>query len=444
MGLLGKTAAALDTLTGGTESKIQLDATLAATYSAGQLSYDSVSKTVLADTGFDGVRVNVGQEMQVRFFNDTGGPITNGTVINAAGVDATNDILKGTVADITSPATSSAIIGVATADVLDGEIGIATRYGEVRGLDTSLLATSGVLYAGIGGGFTQTFPLYPNRVVIIGSVIKSDADGIVFVDTQVFNRGTGSKSYSFTQANVGTGTYYSGGYYDAATTSVALSQASLTQPFGATASPHAAHAFIVCSGAGGSTGGISGVRVTGDSINDDGVQTIDDLEIILADVTTCGVNDYFESAKKWNGEVLFEVFTDTATAYNLTFNYGLAKYEDLGNLDFTITGIETVGTAGANDTAFTLDLLYHRATGWTYSAGAFVAGDGIIASMNTDMSPNDSLSINDEFAWKRTNLNQFIEGSASEGVMFKIYASKNNTVTSMDLHITGVVEQLVF
>jgi hypothetical protein len=417
------------------------------TYSAGQLSYDPTTKTGMFDTGFAGVRVNIGQETHVRFFNDTGSTITNGTVVNTGGIDATNDVVKGIPIDITNPALSSSVLGVATADVLNGEVGVATKLGDVRGLDTSLLSEGGVLYAGVGGGLTQTFQNYPNRVVIIGTVVKSDpTDGIIFVDASIFTRGTGSKSYSFTQANVGSGVYYSGGFYDAAGIDATLTQSALTAPFGTANAPYAAHAFAVFAGGGTVDTGVVGLRVRGVSIDDDGVQVADDTQIITEDITAPVLNDYLETAKKWLGAIQFELYTvsGTPTAYSVTFNYGLAKYEDLNNKDFTVTGVEVVGTAGANDALFDIELLHHKPTGWTYAATGFVAGNGNIATWAGDMAPYDNLANGESFAWKRTDLNTFVDGDGPEGIMFRISANQNNSVQSMDIHLAGVIEELVF
>lgn len=427
--------------------EVQLDATGGKTYSEGKLSYDAASKTVLADTGFNGVRVNIGQETHIRFKNESGGTITNGTVINASGVDAVNNVVIGSVADITSPATSSAVIGVATADVLNGEVGVATSYGEVRDVDTSALSVGGVLYAGAGGGFTQSLPNYPNRVVILGTVIKVGvSDGIIQLDTQVFDRGTGSKSYSFTQANVGSGVYYSGGFYDFASADANLTQASTTQVFGSANTAYSAHASAVFGGAGTVDTGQVGLRVTGSSIDDDGVLTTSDSQDITDDITSVVLNDYLETPKKWVGQVTFELYvvSGAPTAYSLDFNYGLSKYEDLGNVKFTVTGIEVVGTAGANDTLFDMELLYHRESGWTYAATGFTPGNGTIATWSGDMAPYDNLVNGENFAWKRTNLNQYIDGAGAEGIIFRITANSNNSVQSMDIHLSGVVEQLVF
>jgi hypothetical protein len=446
-------------LTGGTNKKmsiqnitkkVQLDVGGGYAYAAGQLSYDEFHKTLRADTGHAGVSVQIGQELHIRFKNVSGGPISNGTIINAAGADEALEVVSGIPLNITSPAFSSAPIGLYTGDddLADGEVGVATRFGEVHGIDTDGLSVGGVLYAGdASGGLSQTFPNYPNRVVIVGTVIDEDvADGVVLVDIQVFDRGTGSKSYSFTQANVGAGTYFSGGFYDAPSADADLTQASPSVNFGTALSPHSAHSFVVSGGNGTVDTGVVGLKVTGASITDGGVLNETDEEILTTNITTGISGTYYETTKKWVGDIDFEFYTVSGSpaTYSLSFNYGLAKYEDLGNLDFTVTGFEVVGTAGVADSGFELELLHHTTTGWTYSASSFVPGDGTIATFAEDLAPYDELSAGDEFAWKRVNINQLILGSEDEGLLFKIVATKQNSVTSMDLHISGVIEQLVF
>jgi hypothetical protein len=443
MGLLSDALARAQNLLKG----IQLKTDEAIAWSAGQLSYDVTTKTILADTGFSGVRVNIGQETHIRFFNDTGGQIANGKPVNATGVDATNNVMKGIILDASSPATSSVFIGLATADVEDGDVGLATIIGEVRGFDTSGLAEGGIVYAGTSGVLTNTFQNFPSRVVIVGTCVKSDADGIVLVKaTESFVRATGSKSYSFTQANVGAGVYFSGGFYEAPAADLDLDQGSLTANFGSTDVAYAAHAFCVSSGNGTVDAGVVGLRVNGTSITDEGVLTALDTEVLSVDITAEAADSYIETPKKWLGVVEYELYTVSGSPVNFSFsfNYGYAKYEDLANNDFTVTGVEVVGTAAANDTAFNIELLHHQATGWTYSAAAFVAGNGNIAAWTTDMTPRDNLINGQPFAWKRTNLSTFVNGDAAEGILMRITAAQTNSVQSMDLHITGVIEELIY
>jgi hypothetical protein len=423
----------------------QLNITNATDHSAGQLSYDPTSKTILADTGYADVRVNIGQETHIRFFNDTGSTITNGYVVNAAGVDGVNDVVKGVLADASSAQLSSAVIGIATHDVPDQTVGLATLIGEVRGIDTSGLPEGGVVYlSATAGELTTTRPTYPDTIVIAGTVIKSDADGIFLSQITTFDRRNGGKSYSFRSAAGASGINYVGGFYKAPATDTTLTQASLTQTYGAANVAYAAHAFAVFGGAGTVDAGQVGLRVTGNSINDTGTLTLGDTETLTTNITEVALNQYIETSKKWVGTVTNELYEIAAAGtYTVDFNYGLAKYEDLGNNDFTITDIEAVGVAGANDTGFNIRLLQHKIAGWTYSASAFVPGDGAIASWSTDMSPYDNLASADSFAWKRDNLSTFIDGGGSEGLIVEITTTANNAVRSMDVHIGAQLEELV-
>jgi hypothetical protein len=419
-------------------------------YIAGQLSYDPITKTLLADTGFTGVRVNVGQETHIRFKNDTGGTITNGTVVNAGDVDTANDVIRGIVMDITNPAFSSAILGIATADVLDGEIGIATRLGEVRDLDTSTLTEGGVLYAAVGGGLTNTFQNYPNRVVIIGTVIKKSIgaadDGIVYVDASIFNRNTDSRSYSFTSSGVGIGTHYFAGFYDNPTADTTLTQGSLTQAYGIATNAYEAHAFAVFAGDGVVDTGVVGLRVNGTSMDDDGVQVPGDSQILTEDITVPLLSTYIETPKKWLGAVTYELYvvSGVPTVYSVSFNYGYAKYEDISNNDFTVTDFEVVGLAAANDVSFELELLHHTMTGWDYAATGFVAGNGAIAKRSTDQVGFSALSNGNPFAWKRDDLSQFINGDTTDGILVRVTQGSNNSVQTLNAHMGIVVEELVF
>jgi len=249
-----------------------------------------------------------------------------------------------------------------------------------------------------------------------------------------------TKSYTYSSPGGTTGAFYTGGFYEAPVTSVALTQLSTTQTLGSVDNSYAAHAFIVPSGIGTASGGSGAViiRVTGTSITDLGVRVPADSETISVDVTTLTTDEYLETSKKWVGQVTFilDVGATGHTAYAATFNYGMAKYEDIGNTDFTVLAAEVVGLAGASDTGFNVELLHHEATGWIYSAGAFVPGSIAIADMNIDHGTESNLVSGKQFAYERISLNEVIDGGINEGVFFRITTTSNNAVDFMDLHLT--------
>jgi hypothetical protein len=411
---------------------------------AGALYYDPVAQTVSSTTGVSDVTVQIGQEIHYQVINNTGSTIDNGTPVHTSNVDATTGLVEISKANAISPFTSLSTIGLTTEDIDDGEIGMVTSFGIVRDIDTSGLTIGRPVYLDATfGGMTGTKPLSPNAIVLLGTCLVSDANvGQMHVEINRFTRPLANKSYSFTSNGIGAGTYYVGGFYDAPAASVTLTQASPGQSHGSANNAYGAHAFIVAGGAGTVDTGTVGIKVTGASITDAGVLTPVDDEILTLDIVGLSTDEYLETNKKWVGSISFSTFTTTGspTAYSVDFNYGLCKYEDFGNKDFSVNKIEVVGLAGASDTSFDIHLLKHDNIGWTYHATAFDPGNGVIVDWGTDMGSSDNLVNGENFAWKRSTLAEFIDGSGSEGVIVKIITGTNNSVQAMDVHIVGEIE----
>lgn len=247
------------------------------------------------------------------------------------------------------------------------------------------------------------------------------------------------KGYHFTSRGIGAGDWWVAGYYDAAVADANLTQASTTAPWGTANGAYGAHAFIVAAGPGAAASGQVGLRATGTSITDEGVRTGADTEVLTADVTTLTANQYLETSKKWIGIVTFELFivSGAPATYSADFNYGWAKYDDIGNRDFTITDLEAVGLAAATDALFDILLFKHDDQNWTYSAGAFSPGGTVLAQMSVDYVTERSAISNDYFAYKRANLLADVAGSASEGFLIRVVTGQPNTVQDCDLHIGG-------
>ncbi len=232
------------------------------------------------------------------------------------------------------------------------------------------------------------------------------------------------------------------GFNEFSTNDTNLTQASATQVLGQVNISYAAHAYAVIGSAGSADAGVVGLRVNGTSINDQGTRTTSDTETIIADITAVTTDEYYESNKKWLGQVIYELFivSGSPTTYNLDFNFGRVKYDDWFNTNFTITDIEAIGFAGANDSAFDIKLMHHKATGWTYAATGFtpITVANTIASLATDHSTDDQLSSSQHMSWKRDNLSTTIDGSGNEGFLVFVSSSANNAIEYLNLHI-GVV-----
>lgn len=243
---------------------------------------------------------------------------------------------------------------------------------------------------------------------------------------------------SFSHGRSGAGAHYIAGFYDAPAADANLNQGSATVTYGDAGDdePWGAHAFLVAADAGTTDAGTVSIVVSGTSITDAGVRTASDSETIVSDVTAMTTDAYYETAKKWLGQVTYTLTgAGGATTFAADFNYGFAKYDDYGNRDFTITDFECTGAAGASNT-LDIELLHHKATGWTYHATAFTPGAAAVLKMTTDYAgPENGVTINKPFAYKRAGLSQLIDGSDSEGVIIRFTAGAATVIEHMDCHV---------
>ena len=136
-----------------------------------------------------GVVQQVGQEAYIYGRNNTGSTITNGSAIGFAGVNGNKRLeLLDYIADGTLP--MNYFLGVATQDILNGEVGFVTTFGNVRGIDTTGSAVSETwvegdeLYASptIAGGLTKVKPTAPDVAIPVAIVAFVSATvGEIFV-----------------------------------------------------------------------------------------------------------------------------------------------------------------------------------------------------------------------------------------------------------------------
>lgn len=221
-----------------------------------------------------------------------------------------------------------------------------------------------------------------------------------------------TKSWSFDSPAGASGTYYFGGFYQFHTAS--FTPAAGTN-VGTANSAYGAHALVVLGAA--STNMV--VRVTGTSITDTATRTTSDTE----DIDTSGgsTNAYYETSKKWIGQVSYTLQSGTG----VIINAGFAKYWDNDNTNFEIVGLEATWLGGAADSGANIELLHHQATGWTYGAGGSPTTPTAVAAMATDYSTESNIVNGEDGAWKRVGLSEPIAGAQSEGLMWRITTTAN-------------------
>lgn len=148
----------------------------------GVLFYDYTDHSLAYYNEEENVTVNIGREMLVRVYNNSGAALTDGDAVYISGTD-TN--FPGVVkASATTEITSKSILGLVTAPIEVAGYGYVCVSGVVNDLNTSAYATGTILYLSTATGqLTATPPLQPNYVVEMCTVIYSDAvKGRVYVN----------------------------------------------------------------------------------------------------------------------------------------------------------------------------------------------------------------------------------------------------------------------
>jgi hypothetical protein len=263
---------------------------------------------------------------------------------------------------------------------------------------------------------------FPPPAQVVGTLTDSSggsADGtIVAVSIR------SEKFWGFVSPSGSSGTFHWGGFYKHSGTADDFSGG---PTFGTANSSYAAHFFVVL---GALTVDELTLTVTGTSITDAAVRTTSDTEnIVIPDATSA--NAYYETSKKWIGAVVITVASGTAK----TCDFGHAKYWDNGNTDFTVKGLEVTWLGGADDAAPDIALHHHKSAGWTYT-GSGATPPTSIASMATDHGTESLVKNNEPGAWKRTDLDTAVAGSASEGVMFHVVTTANKAFEEGTLQLT--------
>lgn len=230
------------------------------------------------------------------------------------------------------------------------------------------------------------------------------------------------RSYAFAQYATENINYIAGFYEYSATSATLTIGGIVTQVFGSANAAKGAHAFVVASGPGGTD---LVLTVSGTSITDEGIRTTSDSEIIVADTDQATANQYFETTKKWLGTI---TYTLTGAAGSFAFNYGFCAYEDFENMDFTVMELKFEGKAAASESDTDIIFWHHQPSGWTYSAGAFQPTPTVICSMATDYGVDTEIYASQYLKYKRVNLNHFVNGAGSEGIVIGFVQTGNNAI----------------
>jgi hypothetical protein len=161
---------------------IAFDIAASETSAVGKLSWNATAGTL--DLGLAGgnVVIQVGQEVVVRIYNNTGVTLGNGEVIRIVG--SFGGVITAELADAAVQINSTGTIGIVTETILAATTGYATILGLVRGVDTSAFtAGDQVWLSTTPGELTNVKPISPNHPVRLGWVAVSNAtEGSIFAN----------------------------------------------------------------------------------------------------------------------------------------------------------------------------------------------------------------------------------------------------------------------
>jgi hypothetical protein len=140
----------------------------------GILYYDSVEDALSYYNSVSGMSNQLGREIWVRVYNNTGTLIPNGhavAVISAYNGTSTIDYADSKDYD------KSRVVGVTTMDIPNGTYGYVTFFGRVNDIDTSLYTPGTILYLNTTapGHYNDTIPTGGEYKVRIGRVVVQSA-----------------------------------------------------------------------------------------------------------------------------------------------------------------------------------------------------------------------------------------------------------------------------
>lgn len=145
----------------------------------GLVFWDDVEKALSYYNEESDTKINCGQEVVIKVYNNNGATIMNGDAVR---FDTSVGGIPTVVRSLADTLANSASSGIATHDIPVGETGYVTRTGKVSDVDTSMWSEGDILYISdtVPGGLTN---VPPGIVSPIAIVLTSDVSGQIFTAT---------------------------------------------------------------------------------------------------------------------------------------------------------------------------------------------------------------------------------------------------------------------
>ena len=142
------------------------DDKLASATTTREVFYDTVNRCLAINLG-NGVIQQLGQEQTDVLINNSGAPMTNGTLVRITDYDLATGHFIVSISSNASEATAY-VDYMLTETINNGNSGIGTKIGLVHELATTGGTIGNAAYLSTNGGFQNTAPTYPAKAVVIG------------------------------------------------------------------------------------------------------------------------------------------------------------------------------------------------------------------------------------------------------------------------------------
>lgn len=165
--------------------EFNIDTESADALTAGQFRWNATDGTIDLGMTDGNVVQSLGLELYCRVRNVSEVDINNGDLVMISGSDQNNGLILARPA--LPNCDPSMILGVATEDILDGNIGLVTWYGKVKGINSGSWNVGDILYQSNTheGSLTNVLPSSPaNKGAIAIVSIAHSLNGVIFVRIQ--------------------------------------------------------------------------------------------------------------------------------------------------------------------------------------------------------------------------------------------------------------------
>jgi hypothetical protein len=411
-------------------------------HSEGLVYWNSTAGTLDIMTDVQDVVFQVGEENQVKVFNDSGALIENGKPVYISGING-GGFPTIELAQANSFVTSL-VLGLVTADIENGGSGRVTAFGNVRGIPTDTLSLGPVfLSSAVAGELVSTEPIPPATAVRIGQTLISDAnDGEIFANIEGAQNPPQTIAFSMPLRGVTASQVNLTG-------ELRTVSAGETGDFATDFAVSNNHVAILVNTITGS----GDVTFTGTSIDESTAVPTADTEVISVDSTA---DQYYQTSKKW-----WEVTNIDIPAGISAINYDVVVigYTDINNQNFELLAyrLDMVAQGNTPDIRFRIIKVQDDGSGKMslvdvedIGVDSGAVADQIIDGLRTgddDRSYDPAVATiwddGQNFVFKQGDFatyfvadeNIFDSGDSDEGMIIRFEGSPSGGITNVDFAV---------